>query len=174
MYDKLGDFIRRTRKQRELTQERLAELADVSRGQLAQLERGENVSMDFLTKVARALGLTEVRIDFLTVRDITPDTPALLMAAEALDHVRQLLARVHEASADLERAAEAIDALLMRPGMPAEAQQHIAAAAARLASAPAERTAEIGRTLRESAESSGRRAPASPDGTAPAARRRAR
>lgn len=174
MSKSLGQFIRMHRLRQDLTQERLAEMARVSRWQLAQMERGKNVSVDFLIKVVRALGLTEVRIDFLTLLDVTPDTPALMAAAEALDIADHALAQAHEVSKEIARAKQVINALLARPAVPADAQRHIAAAAERLASAPADRTAEIGRALRESAESSGRPAPVSRPGSTPAARRRAR
>lgn len=154
MVEHLGQFIRRTRQSRGLTQERLAELSDVSRWQLAQMERGENVSVAFLLKVARSLELTEIPLDFLTVYPVLPDTPALLVAAEAADVILAALQRVQEASADIKRAAESIDALLVRPVVPGDAQRRIAAAAERLAAAPPEQTAAIGRALRRSADSS--------------------
>ena len=52
-----GDVIREARKQREWSQEMLAEKAGVSRPTIARVERGDDVSTANLTKVAEVLGL---------------------------------------------------------------------------------------------------------------------
>ncbi|HUP61366.1 MAG TPA: helix-turn-helix domain-containing protein [Thermoanaerobaculia bacterium] len=56
----LGMVVQGTRLKRGLTQERAARAAGVSRKQWALLEKGENVSVVFLRKVARSLGLDSV------------------------------------------------------------------------------------------------------------------
>ena len=108
----LGDFIRSARLRRNLTQDRLARLADVSRAQLVGFEKGANVSLDFLMKVARVLELSEIPVGFLTLSASTPLTPALLAAAEALDEVR---ARMPDASRRLDEAAAVIERLRACP-----------------------------------------------------------
>lgn len=90
-YADLGDFIRAERLRRNLSQERLAALAGVSRAQLVLLEKGENVSLAFLEKVARVLELDTIHVKFLTLRARTPLSDALLHAAQALDEARATL-----------------------------------------------------------------------------------
>ena len=53
---KLGDAIRRRRKTRKLSQEKLAEHADVHRNYIGLIERGEqNITIESLVKVTKAL-----------------------------------------------------------------------------------------------------------------------
>jgi len=53
---KLGDAIRYRRKTRKLSQEKLAEHADVHRNYIGLIERGEqNITIESLVKVAKAL-----------------------------------------------------------------------------------------------------------------------
>lgn len=59
----LGSTIRAARKARGLTQQRTARDANVSRAQLALLEKGENVSVRFVLKIARFLELNEIPLD---------------------------------------------------------------------------------------------------------------
>ena len=64
----LGETVRSTRIKRGLTQARLARLADVSRRHLAALEKGANVSINVLQKVASVLDLSEINLGELTVQ----------------------------------------------------------------------------------------------------------
>ena len=59
----LGDVVREQRVRKGLTQARLATLAGVSRRHLAALEKGANVSVNVLRKVAGVLDLKEIRLD---------------------------------------------------------------------------------------------------------------
>ena len=55
----LGKLIADLRKERKLSQEKLALAAGVDRARMGQLERGEaNMTLDTLIKIARALDLT--------------------------------------------------------------------------------------------------------------------
>ncbi len=55
----LGDAIRKTRLKQGLTQEDLALAADVDRGYLGRVERGDNnVALLTLLKIAQALGVS--------------------------------------------------------------------------------------------------------------------
>jgi transcriptional regulator with XRE-family HTH domain len=58
----LGETVRAARLERGLTQERLARLAGVSRRHLAALEKGANVSVAVLRKVATVLQLAEINL----------------------------------------------------------------------------------------------------------------
>jgi transcriptional regulator with XRE-family HTH domain len=54
----LGDAVRTKRKQAELSQERLAEKADLSTVFISRIERGvESPSVDNLVRIAKALGV---------------------------------------------------------------------------------------------------------------------
>src|SRR6266699_454251 len=64
----LGETVRNARIKKGLTQARLARLAGVSRRHLAALEKGANVSVNVLRKVALVLELTEIRLGNLTVQ----------------------------------------------------------------------------------------------------------
>lgn len=55
-YKRLGANIVKWRKERELSQQELADLADVDRSYLAEVEEGKaNPSLRFLNKLAKAL-----------------------------------------------------------------------------------------------------------------------
>lgn len=64
----LGDTVREARIRKGLTQARLAKLAGVSRRHLAALEKGANVSVNILQRVAMVLELTEIQIGDLSLR----------------------------------------------------------------------------------------------------------
>ncbi|MCU1245885.1 MAG: hypothetical protein JWN02_1795 [Acidobacteria bacterium] len=64
----LGELVRETRIKRGLTQAKLARLAGVSRRHLAALEKGANVSVLVLKKVAAVLDLHEIDLGGLSIR----------------------------------------------------------------------------------------------------------
>ena len=64
----LGETVRSTRIRRGLTQAKLARLAGVSRRHLAALEKGANVSVNVLRKVASVLDLTEIDLGGISIR----------------------------------------------------------------------------------------------------------
>ncbi len=54
----VGFRIREVRQERELSQEKLAALADLHRAYIGQIERGEkNIGLKNLEKIAKALGV---------------------------------------------------------------------------------------------------------------------
>lgn len=87
----IGSTIRAARLARGLTQQKAAKDAKVSRAQLALLERGGNVTVKFLLKITRFLGLSDVPLDG-TVR-LTSGRDGLNVAGliEALDLVAALV-----------------------------------------------------------------------------------
>jgi transcriptional regulator with XRE-family HTH domain len=92
----LGETVRSSRIQKGLTQAKLARLAGVSRRHLAALEKGANVSVLVITKVASVLDLTEINLG-----------PILLHAAkDPTSRVNMLLLAetIREAHADATRA----------------------------------------------------------------------
>ena len=58
----LGDKIRETRLKCGLTQDRLAEMVDISTNFMSLIENGRNMSVETLVKIADALGVT---VDYL-------------------------------------------------------------------------------------------------------------
>lgn len=55
----LGDAVRRLRTERDISQERLALLAEVDRSYMGRVERGDNnVAILTLLKISNALGVT--------------------------------------------------------------------------------------------------------------------
>ena len=64
----LGDTVREARIRKNLTQARLAKLAGVSRRHLAALEKGANVSVSILQRVAQVLELKEIQIGDLALK----------------------------------------------------------------------------------------------------------
>jgi transcriptional regulator with XRE-family HTH domain len=75
----LGQTIRAARIKKGLTQARLARLAGVSRRHLAALEKGANVSVLVLKKVAAVLELTEIDLGDVTLKTTRPAAPAINM-----------------------------------------------------------------------------------------------
>src|SRR5271165_6699279 len=67
-----GDRIREIREERALTQDRLAELAGISKGFLSDVENNKrNISSDNLLKVANALGAS---VEYLLRGETKPTT----------------------------------------------------------------------------------------------------
>jgi len=101
----VGESIRSARKRRRLTQARCAEIAGVSRRHLAAMERGGNVSVLALIKVAQAVGLSDISTGSLTLH-FTPDerlarvTEALAGAADHISIAREFADSALEAIQD--------------------------------------------------------------------------
>ncbi|HEX7190780.1 MAG TPA: helix-turn-helix domain-containing protein [Thermoanaerobaculia bacterium] len=107
----LGDVIRETRIKKGFTQARLARLAGVSRRHLAALEKGANVSVAVLRKVAGVLDLQEIQLGELSLRATTSgsDKPKPANIALLADAIREARADTERAQAILGRAADMID-----------------------------------------------------------------
>jgi transcriptional regulator with XRE-family HTH domain len=75
----LGQIVRAARIKKGLTQARLARLAGVSRRHLAALEKGANVSVLVLKKVAAVLELTEIDLGEVTLKTTRPAAAAINM-----------------------------------------------------------------------------------------------
>ena len=106
----LGDSVREARLRKNLTQARLARLAGVSRRHLAALEKGANVSINILQRVAGVLELSEIQLGGTALRP----------AAGRGVNVPLLTDAIREARADAERAqatlARAESLLGLEPG----------------------------------------------------------
>ena len=97
----LGETVREARIRKNLTQARLAKLAGVSRRHLAALEKGANVSVNILQRVAAVLELSEIHLGDLSLRatdDRGVNVPLLT------DTIREARAEAERAQAILARA----------------------------------------------------------------------
>lgn len=99
----LGETVRSTRIKRGFTQARLARLAGVSRRHLAALEKGANVSILVLRKVASVLDLAEINLGELTVQTATASSNGVNMSILA-DTIREAHADAFRAQSLLARA----------------------------------------------------------------------
>jgi transcriptional regulator with XRE-family HTH domain len=153
MFESLGNFLRLRRQERNLSQERLAEMASISRGQLALMEKGENVSLQFLVRVANALELSELPVAGLRLREAPPELEAIIWAADAVATIRRLLAQVAgQAAAKDERlgaAEKVLGALIDRALSPAGSTRAITDGAQRMRTRPAADHDRIAAGLRE-------------------------
>ena len=91
----LGVRIRTLRKAKDLTQERLAELADINLSYMSEIERGQaNVSLCIINDIATALG---ARLsDLFSSTEMREGASAdqmgeLVEAAQALDNQKQII-----------------------------------------------------------------------------------
>ena len=85
-YKELGKRIRAERRRQELTQEKLAEMADISDSFMGHIERGgRTLSIETLAKLANALNLS---IEYIVCGEFNyqPD----MLPAEVLDALNQM------------------------------------------------------------------------------------
>jgi transcriptional regulator with XRE-family HTH domain len=98
----LGDTVRQARIKKNLTQARLAKLAGVSRRHLAALEKGANVSVNILQRVANVLELTEIPLGDISLR--SPENDRSVNMPLLTDTIREARAGAERAQAILSRA----------------------------------------------------------------------
>src|SRR5215212_12217489 len=99
----LGETVRNARVKKGLTQAKLARLAGVSRRHLAALEKGANVSVLVLRKVAAVLDLNEIHLDSLSLRAGDPPEKAGVNVPLLADALREARADASRAEAALAR-----------------------------------------------------------------------
>src|SRR5437867_2347209 len=92
----LGETVRNARIKEGLTQAKLARLAGVSRRHLAALEKGANVSVLVVKKVASVLDLTDINLGPLVLHSVRDPHSQV--------NVRVLAETIREAHADAVRA----------------------------------------------------------------------
>ena len=148
MFEPLGKFIRLRRVQRNLTQDGLAQLAHVSRRQLALVEEGENVSVLFLVKVARALELTELPIGELRLRAAPPELAPIVRAADLLERLKPALAAWASAEQQINDVSASLDDLIGNALASGASARDIIEVAERLSNIPAAERPAAGETLR--------------------------
>jgi transcriptional regulator with XRE-family HTH domain len=104
----LGETVRSTRIKRGFTQARLARLAGVSRRHLAALEKGANVSILVLRKVASVLDLAEINLGELTIQTSLSASNVVNMSLLA-DTIREAHADAFRAQSLLARIETMLD-----------------------------------------------------------------
>lgn len=72
----LGEKIRETRLKRGFTQDKLAEMVDISTNFMSLIENGRNMSVETLVKIADALGVT---VDYLLCDTLDMQSDVLSM-----------------------------------------------------------------------------------------------
>ena len=107
----LGDVVRESRIKKGLTQAHLARLAGVSRRHLAALEKGANVSVAVLKKVAAVLELQEIQLGDLSLKATTSGNEKVNRANYALlaDAIREARVDTERTQAILNRAEDLIE-----------------------------------------------------------------
>jgi transcriptional regulator with XRE-family HTH domain len=98
----LGNTVREARIRKGFTQARLAKLAGVSRRHLAALEKGANVSVNILQRVATVLELTEIPLGDLSLR--SADDKSGVNVPLLTDTIREARAEAERAQVILTRA----------------------------------------------------------------------
>ena len=85
---KLGETIRRLRKASGLSQERLAEMADMSTTYFGEIERGErNFSIDSIKKISTGLGI-KMEVLFQMAEDKEEENVSPLLEAKIISHFK--------------------------------------------------------------------------------------
>ena len=98
----LGQSVREARLKKGLTQARLAKMAGVSRRHLAALEKGANVSIGILQRVAAVLELKEIPIGEISLR--RNESEHALNVPLLMDTIRQARAETERSQAILAQA----------------------------------------------------------------------
>lgn len=109
----LGDTVREARIRKNLTQARLAKLAGVSRRHLAALEKGANVSVNILQRVAAVLDLTEIHLGDLSLH--ASDGERTINYPLITDAIREARADAERAQAILARAENLLSGAVTEP-----------------------------------------------------------
>ncbi len=99
----LGDTVREARNKKGLTQAKLAKLAGVSRRHLAALEKGANVSVNILQRVAAVLDLTQIHLGDLSLHGSEEGRSTVNMPL-LTDTIREARAEAERAQKILARA----------------------------------------------------------------------
>lgn len=151
MFEPLEILIRERREELGLSQGEVAKRAGVGRAQYALLEAGKaNITLGFLLKVTRVLGINAVQVKELGVYAGSPDLTALVRAQDAVRRARALLDRFASAATELDEIQASIRGLIAAP---VAAEAALVEAAHPLARVPAEERASVGRALRDVAQS---------------------
>lgn len=109
-YASIGLRIKHARNERGLTQEQLAETANVSRNHLSQVEGGEKgISLEMLVAITNALNasITDLLADNLTTSEVTTDTDLHYILLDCTYQEEKIITKV----------AQALKAILLEHGI---------------------------------------------------------
>jgi transcriptional regulator with XRE-family HTH domain len=93
----LGVAVRELRENQQLTQAAVARLAGVSRRHIAAIEKGANVSVLVVVKVARVLGATELPLGGVTLTAEAAPAPRIPEVMDVLDRIDELTTQARHA-----------------------------------------------------------------------------
>src|SRR5215218_1275715 len=97
MFEPLPDLVRQRREQLGFSQRKVAQLADVGLTHYALFENGRaNVSVAFLLKVARILGMAHLQVEDLSLAGSSSDVTVLVRAQQTVEKARHIIANVAE------------------------------------------------------------------------------
>lgn len=151
MFEPLETLIRDRREELGLSQGEVAKRAGVGRAQYALLEAGKaNVTLGFLLKITRVLGINAVQVRELGVYAGSPDLTALVRAHDAIRRTRALLARFSSAAEELDEIEASIGGLIAQP---LAADAAVAGAVRPLTDVPAKERSGVSRAMRDVAQS---------------------
>jgi XRE family transcriptional regulator, regulator of sulfur utilization len=95
---RVAGHVERLRRSRGLTQERLAELADISGKHLGEVERGAaNATLNTLVAIARALSVDVGELLAPGPRRRRPEPPLFLVNQGELEQLEQVVRRIRSA-----------------------------------------------------------------------------
>ena len=69
---RIGEFVRQTRLNQDVTQAELARLSGLNRWTIGQIENGESITLGSLIQLLRALDVLDVLSDFEFYEEISP------------------------------------------------------------------------------------------------------
>lgn len=148
MFEPLNDVIRLRRLQLGLTQEKVAKMAKVSRRQLSLLEDGRNVSLLFLMKITKVLGISELPIGDLRLRGTQPEVTTIVHAADVLHRVKQTLPGLETAVSQIREASDSLEEMLAEILAAGASAQEIVESVRRVENIPPDERQAAGEALR--------------------------
>ena len=112
MLEPLSGVIRLRRMQRGLTVRQLATKAGVNHVQLEMLEDGHAVGIELLTKIARALELTDLPVGELCPENAPAEVTTIARAVTVLRRVEQTAPGLESAAGEIRDASAAFDEII--------------------------------------------------------------
>lgn len=100
----LAETIKSARRRKGLSQEKLAKLAGLSRQHISAIERGANVSIEVVQRIAAVLELETIPLGLTSLK-----VRSTMDSSEREDQVRRAIRSAANALADAERLFEAVD-----------------------------------------------------------------
>lgn len=114
----LGYQLQQRRLELGLTQEEVAQSADVSRRHLAQIEAGNNFGVEILIRLARVLRMKEIKLVDLSLTFAEVDAGVAIEALVLIDRARETMHLAVGASSDLDALSERLRNVVLDRSVP--------------------------------------------------------